>query len=125
MPLQVIAAEVSAAWRNAMPSVCLCILKPSGAARKADSCHRRYALLQPEKNAHVAGVRCLGPLVQPVGHLKQQSIQNTEMLSGIGSGVIIIVMIFSIVWLFPDFLIAIYMQAQALRTTTKGLKFEQ
>ena len=108
MPLWVIAAEVSAAWRDAMPSVCLCILKPSGAARKADSCHRRYALLQPEKNAHVAGVRRLGPLVQPVGHLKQQSIQNTEMLSGIGSGVVIIVMIIVVVWFFPDLQIAIY-----------------
>ena len=125
MPLQVIAAEVSAAWRNAMPSVVLCILSPSGAARKADSCRRRYALPQPEENAHVAGVRCPGPLVQPVGHLKQNSIQNMEMLSGIGSGVIIIVMIIFIVWLFPDFQIAIYMQVQALRTTDKGLKFEQ
>ena len=47
------------------------------------------------------------------------------MLSGIGSGVIIIVVIIVVVWFFPDFQIAIYMQAQALRTTNKGLKFEQ
>ena len=125
MPLQVIAAEVSAAWRNAMPSVVLCILSSSGTARKADSCRRTYALPQPEENAHVAGVRCPAPLVQPVGHLKQNPTQNMEMLSGIGSGVIIIVIVIFIVWLFPDFQIAIYMQAQALRTTDKGLKFEQ
>ena len=108
MPLRVIAAEVSAAWRNAMPSVVLCILSPSGAARKADSCRRTYALPQPEENAHVAGVRCPAPLVQPVGHLKQQSIQNTEMLSGIGSGVVVTVMIIVVVWFFPDLQTAIY-----------------
>ena len=48
-----------------------------------------------------------------------------EMLSGIGSGVIIIVIIIFIVALSPDFQISIYMQAQALRTTDKVLKFEQ
>ena len=95
------------------------------ALQKAATRRRSYALPQSEENAHVAGVRCPAPLVQLVGHLKQNSIQNMEMLSGIGSGVIIIVMIIFIVWLFPDFQIAIYMQAQALRTTTKGLKFEQ
>ena len=60
---------------------------PSGAARKVATRRRRYALLQPEENAHFAAVRCPGPLVQVVGHLKQNTIQNMEILSGIGSGV--------------------------------------
>ena len=97
------------------------LFQPASSTRVC-CCH---ALSQPEENAHVAGVRCPAPLVQPVGHLKQNPTQNMEMLSGIGSGVIIIVMIIFIVWLFPDFQIAIYMQAQALRNTNKGLQFEQ
>ena len=49
---------------------------------------RSYALPQPEGNAHVAAVRCRGPLVQLVRHLEQNAIRNMDMLFGIGSGVI-------------------------------------
>ena len=48
---------------------------------------RSYALPQPEENAHVAAVRCRGPLVQPVGHLEQNAMRNMEMLFGTESAV--------------------------------------